>query len=87
VAATIFQRPRTQGRMAYRLLHEYMVDGACSTGELTLSPHLVTRGNLEYFLKGQSFNLESKLVSESGEQGAELAASSGVPSRGGKSKR
>jgi LacI family transcriptional regulator len=81
VAATIFQRPRTQGRMAYRLLHEYLVEGACSTGELTLSPHLVTRGNLEFFLKGQSFNLESKPVNQTCEPGAELAARSGAASR------
>jgi LacI family transcriptional regulator len=54
VAATIFQRPRTQGRMAYRLLHEYLVDGAVSSQKLTLSPHLVTRGNLEFFLRGNA---------------------------------
>ncbi len=54
VAATIFQRPRTQGRMAFRLLHEYLVEGQVSSQKLTLSPHLITRGNLEYFLKGQS---------------------------------
>jgi ABC-type sugar transport system substrate-binding protein len=53
VAATIFQRPRTQGRMAFRLLHEFLVDGQASSQKLTLSPHLITRGNLEYFLKGQ----------------------------------
>lgn len=54
VAATIFQRPRTQGRMAFRLLHEFLVDGQASSQKLTLSPHLITRGNLEFFLKGQS---------------------------------
>jgi LacI family transcriptional regulator, galactose operon repressor len=54
VAAAIFQRPRTQGRMAYRLLHEFLAEGACSTHQLTLSPHLVTRGNLEFFLRAQS---------------------------------
>jgi hypothetical protein len=40
--------------MAYRLLHEYLVDGAVSSQKLTLSPHLVTRGNLEFFLKGNA---------------------------------
>ncbi len=83
VAATIFQRPRTQGRMAYRLLHEFLVEGACTTEQLTLSPHLVTRGNLEFFLKGQSFNLESKSESEAGEHGAELATTAGAIDRGG----
>ncbi len=58
VAATIFQRPRTQGRMAYRLLHEFLVDGRPSTQKLTLSPHLITRGNLEFFLNRQSAGSE-----------------------------
>jgi LacI family transcriptional regulator len=54
VAATIFQRPRTQGRMAFRLLHEFLAEGQASSQKLTLSPHLITRGNLEFFLKGQA---------------------------------
>jgi LacI family transcriptional regulator len=58
VAATIFQRPRTQGRMAYRLLREFLVEGQPSTQKLTLSPHLITRGNLDFFLKGQSATTE-----------------------------
>ena len=55
VAATIYQRPRTQGRMAYRVLHEYLTEGECSAYQVTFSPHLVMRGNLEFFLQGQSF--------------------------------
>jgi LacI family transcriptional regulator len=55
VAATIYQRPRTQGRMAYRVLHECLTEGACSSNQVTFSPHLVMRGNLEFFLQGQSF--------------------------------
>ena len=55
VAATIYQRPRTQGRMAYRVLHEYLTEGACSSNQVTFSPHLVMRGNLEFLLQGQSF--------------------------------
>jgi LacI family transcriptional regulator len=61
VAATIFQRPRTQGRMAFRLLHEFLVEGQVSSQKLTLSPHLITRGNLEYFLKGQSTTSDRSL--------------------------
>lgn len=52
VAATIYQRPRTQGRMAYRVLHEFLTEGQCSAFQVKFSPHLVTRGNLEYFLEG-----------------------------------
>ncbi len=32
VAATIFQRPRAQGRMAFRLLHEFLVEGCVFVG-------------------------------------------------------
>ncbi|HUA15511.1 MAG TPA: LacI family DNA-binding transcriptional regulator [Verrucomicrobiae bacterium] len=54
VAATIYQRPRTQGRMAFRMLHEALVDGGVSSPEVGLAPHLVMRGNLDFFLQGQS---------------------------------
>lgn len=54
VAATIYQRPRTQGRMAFRVLHEFLVEGECPSFQVTLAPHLVMRGNLDFFLQRQS---------------------------------
>jgi LacI family transcriptional regulator len=54
VVATIYQRPRTQGRMAFRLLHEFLAEGHCPSREVTLAPHLVMRGNLDFFLERQS---------------------------------
>ena len=54
VAATIYQRPRTQGRMAFRVLHEYLVDGETPAHPVSLAPHLVMRGNLDFFLQRQS---------------------------------
>ena len=54
VIATIYQRPRTQGRMAFRLLHEFLAEGECPSHEVTLAPHLVMRGNLDFFLERQS---------------------------------
>jgi LacI family transcriptional regulator len=59
VVATIYQRPRTQGRMAFRLLQEFLVEGECSTRQLTLSPHLVMRGNLDFFLQRGSSDAEA----------------------------
>jgi len=53
VAATIYQRPRTQGRMAFRLLREFLTEGACPSYQITLAPHLVMRGNLDFFLERQ----------------------------------
>jgi LacI family transcriptional regulator len=55
VAATIHQRPRTQGVMAFRVLHDFLVDGQTESSQLTLAPHLVMRGNLDFFLQRQSF--------------------------------
>ena len=51
VTATIYQRPRTQGLMAFRVLHEFLVEGDCPSFQLTLAPHLVMRGNLDFFLR------------------------------------
>ena len=53
VVATIYQRPRTQGQMAFRKLHEFLAEDA-SSHQVTLAPHLVTRGNLDFFLRAQS---------------------------------
>lgn len=53
VAATIYQRPRTQGRMAFRVLREFLTEKQCLSYQVTLAPHLVMRGNLEFFLSRQ----------------------------------
>jgi len=58
VKATIYQRPQTQGRLAFRLLYEFMDQGSCPTPHVTFAPHLVMRGNLEFFL--QRVSLEAK---------------------------
>jgi LacI family transcriptional regulator len=54
VAATIYQRPRAQGQMALRLLHEFLAEGGRRSHQLSLAPHLVMRGNLDFFLSRQS---------------------------------
>ncbi len=59
VTATIYQRPRTQGRMAFRVLYEYLVEGTYPEQNLTFAPHLVMRGNLEFFLQRVSVETRS----------------------------
>jgi len=54
VSATIYQRPRTQGRMAFRVLHEFLAEGERPSSQVSLAPHLVMRGNLDFFLARQS---------------------------------
>jgi LacI family transcriptional regulator len=73
VAATIYQRPRTQGRMAFRMLHKHLADGGVQSHEVALAPHLVMRGNLDFFLQQQS--RETSIKEKSSRNGNELADS------------
>ena len=73
VAATIYQRPRTQGHMAFRLLHEFLVEGECSDQQVTLAPHLVMAGNLEFFLQSQSKESEASVSPRQSSGSAELS--------------
>jgi len=54
VIATIYQRPRAQGEMAFRMLHEFLAEGSRQSHQVALAPHLVMRGNLDFFLRHQS---------------------------------
>jgi LacI family transcriptional regulator len=54
VVSTIYQRPRAQGQMALRMLHEFLAEGSRRSHQVALAPHLVMRGNLDFFLRRQS---------------------------------
>jgi LacI family transcriptional regulator len=60
VEATIYQRPRTQGLMAFRVLHEFLTEGKYPNPQVTLAPHLVMRGNLDFFLQRESRESEHR---------------------------
>lgn len=49
VAGSIYQRPVSQGRMAFRMLYEFLGEGACPPATVTLAPLLIMRGNLNCF--------------------------------------
>ena len=53
VIGTIDQRPFTQGRLAFRVLHQFLVEGSCPSYQVLLSPHVVMRGNLDFFQRHQ----------------------------------
>ena len=40
--------------MALRMLHEFLAEGARRSHQVSLAPHLVMRGNLDFFLRRQS---------------------------------
>ena len=50
VLATMYQRPESQGRMAFEALHKFLVEGKCPAHRLKLNPHIVMRSNLDLFL-------------------------------------
>ena len=60
VAATIYQRPRTQGRMAFRALYEHLLEGTNPHAQITFAPHVVMRGNLDFFLKRIAVDTKAK---------------------------
>lgn len=51
VAATLYQRPLTQGRLALQALYQYLVDGTCPPPRIRVAPHVVMRSNLDLFLE------------------------------------
>jgi len=51
VAATVYQRPVSQGRMALQALYQFLVNGVRPPSRLRVVPHLVMRSNLDLFLE------------------------------------
>ncbi len=60
VAATIYQRPRAQGEIAFRMLLEFLVEGSIRSPRVALAPHLLMRGNLDFFLQKQQKQQSAK---------------------------
>jgi LacI family transcriptional regulator len=51
VAATVYQRPVTQGRMAVQALYQFLLDGTAPAPRLKVVPHVVMRSNLDLVLE------------------------------------
>ena len=51
IAATIYQRPPTQGRLALQAIYRYLLDGTCPPPRGSVTPHIVMRSNLKLFLE------------------------------------
>jgi len=66
IAATIYQRPRTQGRLAFHVLYDFLVEGRPPQSQVTLVPHLVMRGNLDYFLARHPIGARAKAAASAG---------------------
>jgi len=51
VAATVYQRPVNQGRLALQALYQYLLDGTQPPRKIHVVPHLVMRSNLDLILE------------------------------------
>jgi len=71
IAATIYQRPRTQGRLAFHVLYDFLVERRPPQSQVTLVPHLVMRGNLDYFLARHPIGARAKSASASATENGE----------------
>jgi LacI family transcriptional regulator len=59
IAATVYQRPLSQGRMALLALYQFLLNGACPSTRMHVVPHLVMRSNLDLFLERLPVDLEA----------------------------
>jgi LacI family transcriptional regulator len=50
VFATLYQRPFTQGRMAFEMLCRYLTNGATPEENTRLAPHIILRSSLPLFM-------------------------------------
>lgn len=51
VLGTLYQRPHSQGQIAFRMLHDFLVKGQCPSYQVRLAPHLIMKSNLSFFLQ------------------------------------
>ncbi len=58
VLGTVYQRPQTQGRLAFQALYRFLVEGSCPATRLRLTPHIILRSNLDLFLETESVDVE-----------------------------
>jgi LacI family transcriptional regulator len=59
VAATVYQRPLSQGRLALQALYQFLLNGECPSARIHVVPHLVMRSNLDLFLERLPVDLEA----------------------------
>ena len=68
VAATVYQRPLSQGRLALQALYQYLFNRTRPAERLRVVPHLVMRSNLDLFLERLPRDLEAAPAAAGGER-------------------
>jgi LacI family transcriptional regulator len=51
VAATMYQRPLSQGRLAFLCLYQFLTEGTAPPPRIKLAPQIIMRSNLDLFLE------------------------------------
>ena len=64
VAATLHQRPLTQGKVVVEQLIRYLTEGKVERVETRLAPHLVMRSNLHLFLDAETRGMEDESLAQ-----------------------
>lgn len=59
IAATVYQRPLSQGRLALQALYDFLLNRVCPPTRMHVVPHLVMRSNLDLFLEKLPLDLET----------------------------
>jgi len=67
VLATLYQRPLTQGRMAFELLHRFIVEGVRPKSVYKLPPYIVLRSNIDLFIENSTVELDDQPPSAAAE--------------------
>jgi LacI family transcriptional regulator, galactose operon repressor len=80
VAATVYQRPVNQGRLALQALYQFLLHGTRPASRLRVVPHLVMRSNLDLFLERLPVDREP----ESTPEGIDRTAGRRAPARSAK---
>ncbi len=70
VAATVYQRPVNQGRVALQALYQFLLNGTRPASRLHVVPHLVMRSNLDLFLKRLPIDLDAVPAPAEAERGS-----------------
>jgi LacI family transcriptional regulator len=60
IAATVYQRPLSQGRLALQALYQFLLNGVRPSTRIHVVPHLVMRSNLDLFLEILAVDPEAK---------------------------
>jgi LacI family transcriptional regulator len=60
ILATIYQRPYTQGKVAFEAIFRYLVEGVFPDSVTRLAPHIILRSNLPLFLPRLGENYEEE---------------------------